>query len=198
MHAYQAPYKDKFRCWTALMLIVRSILLVGYGLNVLGDSYINHLTVTVLSILLCCIWVTGIVYKITALSIIEASFILNLLILSGSTIYNRHASNGDSNDGQTASAQVLESLSVPSFASCCTILTFTSSPQNSRIFQEKQNQEWRHKDEWGSGRVCCVCCWCPTSPSSYSDCDRAERTIAQRQLKSWQLVSWLQNSSFDN
>ena len=101
LDAYQAPYKDKFRFWTALMLVVRSILLVGYGLNVLGDPDINHLlTVTVLSILQCSSWVIGIVYKTTALSILEASFILNLLILSGWTIYNRHASNAS--DGQTA------------------------------------------------------------------------------------------------
>ena len=103
LDAYQAPYKDKFRFWTALMLVVRSILLVGYGLNILGDPDINHLlTVTVLSVLLCCIWVTGIVYKTTALNILEASFILNLLILSGWTIYNRRASNRDSSNGQTA------------------------------------------------------------------------------------------------
>ena len=51
LDAYQAPYKDKFRFWTALMLIVCSILLVGYSLNVLGDSDINHLlTATMLSI----------------------------------------------------------------------------------------------------------------------------------------------------
>ena len=55
-----------------------------------------------LSILLCCIWVTGIIYKTTTLSILEASFILNLLILSGWTIYNRHASHKDSSNGQTA------------------------------------------------------------------------------------------------
>ena len=103
LDAYQAPYKDKFRFWTALMLVIRSILLVGFGMNILGDPDINHLlTITVLSILLCCIWMTGIVYKTTALSILEASFILNLLILSGWTIYNRHASNRDSSDGQTA------------------------------------------------------------------------------------------------
>ena len=100
LDAYQAPYKARFRFWTGLMLVVCSILLVGYGLNILGDSDINH--VTVLSILLCSSWVTGIIYKTTALSILEASFILNLLILSGWTIYNRHASNGDSSDGQTA------------------------------------------------------------------------------------------------
>ena len=101
LDAYQAPYRDKFRFWTGVMLVIRSILLVGFGLNILGDSDINHLlTITVLSILLCCIWMTGIVYKNTALSILEASFILNLLILSGWTIYNRHASN--TSDGQTA------------------------------------------------------------------------------------------------
>ena len=103
LDAYQAPYKDRFRFWTGLMLVVRSILLVGFSLNILGDPDVNHLlTITVLSVLLCCISVTGIVYKTTALSILEASFILNLLILSGWTIYNRHASNGDSSDGQTA------------------------------------------------------------------------------------------------
>ena len=76
------------------MLVVCSILLVGFSLNILGDPDFNHLlTVTVLSVLLCCIWVTGIVYKNTALSIVEASFILNLLILSGWTVYNRRASN---------------------------------------------------------------------------------------------------------
>ena len=103
LDAYQAPYKDKFRFWTGLMLVVRSILLVGYGLNVLGDSDINNLlTVTVLAILLCCTWIIGIVYKNTSLNILEASFILNLLILSGWTIYSRRTSNGDSSNGQTA------------------------------------------------------------------------------------------------
>ena len=103
LDAYQAPYKDKFRFWTGLMLVVRSILLVGFGLNILGDPDINNLlTVTVLAILLCCTWIIGIVYKNTALNILEASFILNLLTLSSWTVYSRYASNGDSSDGQTA------------------------------------------------------------------------------------------------
>ena len=93
--------KINFRFWTGLMLVVRSILLVGYGLNILGDPDINHLlTVCVLAILLCCTSITGIVYKNTALGILEIPFILNLLILSGWIVYNRHAS--DSSDGQTA------------------------------------------------------------------------------------------------
>ena len=77
LDAYQAPY------WTGLMLVVRSILLVGYGLNILGDPDINHLmTVTVMSTLLGCIGITETVYKSRALSILETSFILNLIILS--------------------------------------------------------------------------------------------------------------------
>ena len=101
--AYQAPYKDKFRYWTGLMLVVRSILLVGYGLNILGDPDINHLlTVTVLAILFCFTSITGAVYNNKVLNILEISFIVNLLILSGWSLYNRHASNGDSSDGQIA------------------------------------------------------------------------------------------------
>ena len=35
---YQAPYKSKFQFWTALMLVVRTILLMGFGLNILGEQ----------------------------------------------------------------------------------------------------------------------------------------------------------------
>ena len=85
------------------MLVVRSILLVGFGMNILGDPNINHLlTVTVLSTLFSCTWITGIVYKNRALNILETSFVLNLLILSGWTVYNRQASYRDSGDRQTA------------------------------------------------------------------------------------------------
>ena len=42
LDAYQAPYKDKFRFLTGLILVVRSILPVGYGSNILGYSDINH------------------------------------------------------------------------------------------------------------------------------------------------------------
>ena len=103
LDAYQAPYKDKFRYWTGLMLVVRSILLVGYGLNILGDPDINYLlTITVLAILFCFTSITGVVYNNKVLNILNISFIVNLLILSGWSLYNRHASNGDSSDGQIA------------------------------------------------------------------------------------------------
>ena len=86
------------------MLVVRSILLVGYGLNILGDPDINQLlTITVLAILLGCTSIIGTVYQKTILNILEISFILILIIISGWTVYNRHASlNEDSSDRQAA------------------------------------------------------------------------------------------------
>ena len=140
---------------------------------------------------------TGIVYKNTALSILEASFILNMLILSGWTIYNRHASNRDSSDGQTALVCTSSGVAFSTFICISYLLPYLPLPQVQKAaptFKIKKNREGRQKDEWSSRRVCGVCCWCSTSPSSYKDCDRAERTTAHGQLKSWQLiVSWLQN-----
>ena len=58
LDAYQGPYKDNFRFWTGLMLIVHSILFVGFGLNILGDPDINNLLITV--VLSCLVVGTGI------------------------------------------------------------------------------------------------------------------------------------------
>ena len=103
LDAYQGPYKDNFRFWTGLMLVVRSILLVGFGLNILGDPDINNLLIIVmLSCLVVATGIRGIVYKNTLFHATEMSFILNLIILSGWTIYNRRRPTGDSPAGQAA------------------------------------------------------------------------------------------------
>ena len=97
LDAYQGPYKDNFRFWTGLML-VRSILLVGLGSSV---PDINNLWIII--VLTCLVVGTDIrsVYK-THFYVTEMSFILNLIILSGWTIYNRHRPTGDSAAGQAA------------------------------------------------------------------------------------------------
>ena len=103
LDAYQGPYKHNFRFWTGLMLVVRSILLVGFGLNILGDPDINNLLITiVMSCLVVGTGIRGIVYKNTLFHVTEMSFVLNLIILSGSTIYNRHRPTRDSPAGQAA------------------------------------------------------------------------------------------------
>ena len=89
LDAYQGPSKNNFRFWTGLMLVVRSILLVGFGLNILGNPDLNNfLIIVVLTCLVSCAGIRGIVYKNVLFHITEISFILNLIILSGWTIYN--------------------------------------------------------------------------------------------------------------
>jgi len=96
LDAYQGPYKDNFRFWTGLMLVVHSILLVGFGLNVLGDPDINNLLIiVVLTYLIVGTCLRGIVYKNKIFHLTEMSLILNLIILSGWTIYDRHRPTGD-------------------------------------------------------------------------------------------------------
>ena len=101
LDAYQGPYKDNFRFWTGLMLVVRSILLVGFGLNIFGDPDINNLLIiVVLTCLIVGTGIRGIVYKNTLFHVTEMSFISNLIILSGWTSYNRHRPTRDSVAGQ--------------------------------------------------------------------------------------------------
>ena len=90
--AYQSPYKDKFRYWTGLMLVIRNILLFVFALNTLGDPSINLATiVTVMLCLLTFTWFTGdFVYKKSVLNFLEMSFLLNLGLLSAWTLYARY------------------------------------------------------------------------------------------------------------
>ena len=39
--AYQGPYKTKFRWWTGAMLLVRSVLLIIFSINIFGDPSLN-------------------------------------------------------------------------------------------------------------------------------------------------------------
>ena len=70
------------------MLVVRSILIVGCGLNILSDPDIKPYDCD------SDVNPAGMYWKNKALSILETPFILNLIILSGWTVYIRHASNG--------------------------------------------------------------------------------------------------------
>ena len=122
LDAYQGPYKDNFRFWTGLMLVVCSILLVGFGLNILGDPDINNpQNIVVLTCLVVGTGIRGIVYRNTLFHITEMAFISNLIILSGWIIYNRHRPTGDSAAGQAA--LVFTSTGV-AFAAFICILTY--------------------------------------------------------------------------
>ena len=88
--AYTGPFKDKYRFWTGLLLVFRSVLSLIFAFNIEGDPAVNLLSIALCAYLLCGVSLFGI-YKSLTLNILEFSFILNLGTLSTVTIYIRLA-----------------------------------------------------------------------------------------------------------
>ena len=88
LDAYHAPYTDKHRYWTGLMLFLRFVLFLIFAVNTLGDPSINLLAIasTTVAILTLTTLSTRI-YKTWSLGLLETSFILNLSILAVATLY---------------------------------------------------------------------------------------------------------------
>ena len=91
--AYQGPYKVKYRWWTGIMLLVRSLLLFLFGVNILGNPRVNLLLiVSTCVMLLGVMWNIGTVYKNKLVNLIESFYIINLAFLAGWSEYNRQSS----------------------------------------------------------------------------------------------------------
>ena len=90
LDAYQGPYKDKFRSWTGLMLLLRVFLFTIFAANALGDPGVNLLAIgfAVVGLLTLC-WHAGLAYKGTLSSILESFFIFNLGSLTVATTFVR-------------------------------------------------------------------------------------------------------------
>ena len=88
LDAYHAPYTNKHRYWTGLMLLIRFVLFLISAVNALGDPSVNLLATITTTIALPTILGTRI-YKTWCLSLLETSFILNLAILSAASLYIR-------------------------------------------------------------------------------------------------------------
>ena len=88
LDAYQGPYRDKFRYWTGLLLLVRIILFAIFGGNALGDPRINLFAITVVIVTLLVFWLNaGKVHKKLWMKLLESFFLLNLSILAGGTLF---------------------------------------------------------------------------------------------------------------
>ena len=86
--AYQGPYKDKFRYWTGLGLVVRLVLFAVFAGNALGDPQVNlfAICIAVLLMMIYC-WNVGKVYKNWMLNTLESFFILNLGVFATATLF---------------------------------------------------------------------------------------------------------------
>lgn len=94
--AYHGPYKTNHRYWTGLFLIVRTILLVIFAINFLGDASVNLLAMTTASLCIGSLsWIIGGVYQKRVLDGLEAMFLLNIGLFAAATDYIRASDNGN-------------------------------------------------------------------------------------------------------
>ena len=96
LDAYHAPYTNKHRYWTGLMLLLRLVLFLISAVNALGDPSVNLLAITTAAILTLPTILGSRIYKTWSLGLLETSFILNLAILAVATLYVR-PSGGNQN-----------------------------------------------------------------------------------------------------
>ena len=89
LDAYHAPYTDKHRYWTGLMLLLRLVLFLISAVNVLGDPSVNLLAVGSTTGAILPIILGSTIYKTWILGLLETSFFLNLVILCLASLYVR-------------------------------------------------------------------------------------------------------------
>ena len=123
LDTYHAPYSDKHRYWTGLMLLFRFVLFLISAVNALGDPSVNLVAIgstTVVILTLAAIFGSRI-YKTWSLGLLETSFVVNLAILTLATLYIR-PSGGNQN------AATLTSVGI-AFATFIAIVIYHSAQQ---------------------------------------------------------------------
>ena len=107
LDAYHAPYTDKHRYWTGLMLLLRLVLFFTSAVNALGDPSVNLLAIgsTTVVILMLPIILGSRIYKTWSLGLLETSFIVNLSIFSLASLYVRSA-GGNQNAAASTSVGI--------------------------------------------------------------------------------------------
>ena len=96
LDAYHAPYTNKHRYWTGMMLLLRLVLFLISAVNALGDPSVNLLAIASATVLTLPTILGCRIYKTWSLGILETSFLINLIILAVATLYI-HASGGNQN-----------------------------------------------------------------------------------------------------
>lgn len=114
LDAFQGPYKDKFRCWSGVMLVLRSVLLFAFSVNALGSPRLNLLlTVSLMVLLLGFTYNVGTVYRQLSVNVLDSFYIVNLILLAAWTEFNRQGDSFKRN--QAATAYVLVSTAFVCF-----------------------------------------------------------------------------------
>ena len=83
LDAYGGPYKDKYRFWTGVTLMVRLTVTVTFSFTSGRLAVINACIIITVVVGILSIWFfTNGIYKNTYLSTLEAFYLLNIFLLS--------------------------------------------------------------------------------------------------------------------
>ena len=85
--SYTGPYKHKHRYWTGLLLVVRTLFILIFSLNISNNPAVNLLAIAVISFTLLGYLCFVRVYKKFTHNILEAALVFNLRQLSVATLY---------------------------------------------------------------------------------------------------------------
>ena len=102
LDAYGGPYKDKYRFWTGVTLMVRLIFTVIFSFTLGGLAVINTACIITVIVGILTVWsFTNGVYKSIHLSALEAVYLLNMFLLS---TFSLTATSLDSTNYRNATA----------------------------------------------------------------------------------------------
>ena len=88
LDAYYAPYHMKTRYWPGFMLIVRGFLYLAFSFNALGNVSSNLVAISSVFTAIAIIpWLNSRIYEKFYNDVLEASFLLNICILSTATYH---------------------------------------------------------------------------------------------------------------
>ena len=123
MDSYHAPYKAKHRYWPGLLLVLRFALLLVLAFNPQQDPSVNLLSILVgTGMLIVWAWISGGVYRIWCLDVLEGSFALNLIVLAAATYHIKLTVGNQSS--QLAVGYISVSIALATFVSILTYHIF--------------------------------------------------------------------------
>ena len=87
--SYAGPYKDKYRFWTGMLLVIRMLLIVLFTTNTAGSIDINLLIISTVSCFLL-IASANSIYKKWPCNFMESFFYVQLVVYAVGVFYARH------------------------------------------------------------------------------------------------------------
>ena len=117
---YYGPFKHRkrYQVWTGILLVSRVVVLITFASLPTGDPYVNMLLIIVIStLLLVYTTIVGLLYKKLYMSLLEVSYLVNLILLGGAFFINQTSPRISLLDSEQPNP-------VPIISVCCVLIQF--------------------------------------------------------------------------